>query len=255
MQQIHDFRRAKRALDALLSNPDDTRQVFVIIDSLSGKSPGRNLRRLARDPIGKKLLAEKPKLLSLLEDRAYLEALPAGSLGRAYLEFIDAECITARGLVDASKLPGDSQHPAAPGKVPRPSAESEPSRAQAPLDPDLEFLHHRMRDSHDLWHTVTGYKGDLVGEGALLAFSFAQSWNPAVGLIIFAGFLRGREIGVRRQILRGFWRGIRAKWMIPVDWENQLARPLAEVRRELRVGSVPSYVPVRTSQFAMAVPS
>jgi ubiquinone biosynthesis protein COQ4 len=257
MRQTYDWRRAKRALDALLANPDDTRQVFVIIDSLSGKSPGRNLRRLARDPIGKKLLADKPQLLRLLEDRAYLQSLPAGSLGRAYLEFIDTEGITAAGLVDASKLPGQSEPAASSERLSSsaaPEVDREP-RHDEPFDPDLEYLHHRMRDSHDLWHAVTGYKGDLIGEGALLAFSFAQSWNPAVGLIILAGFLRGREIGVRRQIVRGFLRGIRAKWMIPIDWENQLARPLADVRRELRVGSVPKYVPVRTSQFAMAAPN
>jgi ubiquinone biosynthesis protein COQ4 len=226
-----EWRKAGRAIQALLADPDDTQQVFVIIEALSGKSPERNIRRLRRHPIGKKLLADKPDILRHLRDRRSLEALPAGSVGRGYLDFVDSEGISADGLVQASEV----EHGAA---------------WQA--DGDMLFLRDRMRDTHDLWHTVTGYKGDLVGEGALLAFSFAQTWNPGVGFIITAGFLKGREIGVRRQILRGLSRGLRAEWLPAVEWEKQLARPLAEVRRELRLGEPPEYVPVRTSELAAA---
>ena len=42
----------------------------------------------------------------------------------------------------------------------------------------------RMRDSHDLWHCVTGYSRDLVGEASLLAFTFAQTRNPGIGAIV-----------------------------------------------------------------------
>jgi len=37
------------------------------------------------------------------------------------------------------------------------------------LPPDFRFIHERMRDTHDLWHAVTGYQGDTLGEAALLA--------------------------------------------------------------------------------------
>jgi len=73
-----------------------------------------------------------------------------------------------------------------------------------------------------------------------------------IALIVSAAFLRGAEIGVRRQILRGFARGVRARWLIAFDWEAALARPLEGVRRELRIGPAPKYVPVRTSDMASA---
>ena len=156
--------------------------------------------------------------------------MPAGSLGRAYLQFVESEGITADGLVDASRVRSEDDI----------------------VDPDLEYLRQRMRDTHDIWHAVTGYKGDLIGEASLLAFSFAQTKNPAIGLIVTAAFLRGAEFGVRRQVLRGFARGVRARWLVAFDWEQALARPLEDVRRELRIGPPPDYVPVRTADLASA---
>jgi ubiquinone biosynthesis protein COQ4 len=230
MYKPYDWPRAWQALQLLLSNPDDTSQVFVMIDALSGNSPQRMLKRFAGDRTGAKLLAERSNVLEKLQDRQFLRSLPAGSLGRAYLSFVESEGITAEGLVDASRVRDGSEI----------------------LDPDLEYLRQRMRDTHDIWHAVTGYKGDLIGEASLLAFSFAQTKNPAIGLIVTAAFLRGAEFGVRRQVLRGFARGVRARWFVAFDWEAALARPLEDVRRELRIGPPPEYVPVRTSDLASA---
>jgi ubiquinone biosynthesis protein COQ4 len=230
MYKPYDWPRAWNALQLLLANPDDTQQVFVMIDALSGNSPRRMFRRFARDSNGAKLLSNRTNVLDKLADRQYLESLPPKSLGRAYLQFVESEGITAEGLVDASRVRDGSED----------------------LDPELEYLRQRMRDTHDLWHAVTGYKGDLIGEASLLAFSFAQTKNPAIGLIIAAAFLRGSEFGVRRQILRGFARGVRARWLVAFDWEAALARPLEEVRQQLRVGAPPDYVPVRTSDLASA---
>ena len=227
MANPYDWPRAREALERLFANPDDTQQVFVIISALSGHSPRRMLRRLARDGTGARLLESRSNLLPLLLDRGYLRSLPAGSLGRAYLHFVESEGITADGLVQASQV-------------------REPD---VDTDPDLEYLRGRMRDTHDLWHAVTGYKGDLIGEAALLAFTLAQTRNPGIALIVATAFLRGRELGVRREIGRGLLRGLRARWLVGFDWEHALARPLEDVRRELRVGAPPAYVPVRTSQL------
>jgi ubiquinone biosynthesis protein COQ4 len=125
-----------------------------------------------------------------------------------------------------------------------------------------------LRDSHDLWHTVTGYKGDLIGEASLLAFSFAQTRHPGVGLIVLGALLRTTAFGrghgpvepsaevdvalFRRMIVQGFLRGLRAKWLVAQDWDTLLARPLGEVRDELGLGDAPSYVPLRTSDVGLA---
>src|SRR3982751_5115500 len=96
------FSDAFRALRALLDNPDDTAQVFRIIDALSGRNGERTIGRLRRSRTGKELLRERPDLLSILLDRSALEKLPNGTLGREYLRFLDSEGITAEGLRQAS---------------------------------------------------------------------------------------------------------------------------------------------------------
>ena len=208
-----------------LANPDDTAQAFRIAEALSFRTPQRLRRGFRRSDTGARLLARKDDLLAVLGDRARLEAMPPDSLGRAYLRFIDGEGITADGLVQASM---------------------EGAAVDPDLDPDLRYVQTRMRDSHDLWHTVTGYRGDLLGEAALLAFTFAQTRHVGVGVLAGIGMVLGGVPGARGFILRGFTRGLRARWLPATDWVKLLPRPLDEVRRELGITEIPVYEPVRT---------
>ena len=223
---------ALKAMKALLDDPEDTAQVFRIIEALSGKNALQNARRMGRSDAGRRLLRDTPDLLELLLDRRALEALPENSLGRAYLRFLASEGITVEGLYQAS--------------IDGRGLESHQ------LPPDVEFFRNRMRDTHDLWHVVTGYQGDIIGEAALLAFSFAQVQNLGVGLIASVAFVRGPQSDMRREILRGFARGVQARWLPAVEWEALLPLPLEEVRARLRVGSPSYYQPVRAKDWAMA---
>jgi len=222
-------RDALRALRKLLANPEDTAQVFAIIEALSGKNGVRSLERFRRTAHGRTLLRERPDLIQLLRDKETLRKLADGTLGREYVRFLESEGISADGLLQASM---DGRR-----------------RDASTLPPDLEFFRSRMRDTHDLWHVVTGYKGDLIGEASLLAFSFAQTRNPGVGLIVGMALLRGKEPSVRRLILRGFLRGARAEWLPSTPWEELLPLPLDEVRARLNVGALPHYVPFRAPEY------
>lgn len=215
------------ALRALFANPEDTAQVFKIISALSGPARQRLLRRLKNTPVGQRLLREQKALAPVLEDRAHLRTLPEDSLGRAYLEFCERHNITASGLIAAS----------------------EQGAANDQFRWDERLVHARMRDQHDLWHVVTGYHPDLLGEASVLAFTLAQTQNPAIGLIVVAAFFSGQgEKEVKRKlIVEAFARGVRAAWFPAVDWEALLSRPLSEVRQALRVGAPPSYQPLWSS--------
>lgn len=222
---IHELSRAGRALGALLRNPDDLPQVFAIIEALSEPTYGRVLRRLQSSETGRRLLADRPPLASMLGDRAALAALPEGSLGREYLAFMERESISAEGIVEASEASGKPFGGAS----------------------DLEFIPERLRDTHDLWHTVTGYQGDLVGELCLLAFTYAQTQNPALLLIVLGGAARGFLRGNWSLAREGYRRGRRSAWLPAIAWEQLLARPLADVRAELGLGAPPDYVPLRSA--------
>lgn len=218
---------ALKALRKLIEDPTRTEEAFRVVCSLDGPFFGRTFKRFATDPTGARLLSSKSSLLSALRDRAALEALPEGSLGRAYLAFCDREGITPGGLVEASDAV-----PMAPG-----------------LTEDEKWFIDRMRDSHDLWHVMTGYRTDLGGELSVLAFSLAQTWGPGLTLLVLGGLMetyKSGEIGAyARKLVSHAWRvGRNTKWFPLAPWEEWLARPLDEVRVEMGVLSVPVYTPV-----------
>jgi ubiquinone biosynthesis protein COQ4 len=221
--------RALRAARCLFADPDDLPQVFVIVEALSCDTLERVARRLSRSESGRKLKDTRPDIVDLLSDRAALARLPEGSLGRAYLAFVEREQISADGIRDAD-IQGGVQ-----SAVPRP----------------LDWVDARLRDTHDLWHAATGYSGDVLGETALLAFTFAQIWNPAIALIIGLGLAKSVPMpnggaNARRTILDGFRRGLKAAWLPEQEWEAMLALPLHEVRGRLDIESPPTYVEIRS---------
>lgn len=229
MANVHFARRALRAVRALAEDPDDLPQVFTIIESLSGNTLKRIRERAAKSETGRRLLRERPDIVGKLRDRGALARLPEGSLGRAYLAFVERENISAEGIREA-----------------RDKGTSRGVRLYPPLD----WVHDRMRDTHDLWHAAVGYSGDVLGETALLAFIFAQTWNPGVGLIIAIGV--SKTIGApeaRKTILDGFRRGREAAWLPEQEWETLLPLPVTEVRRRLRLGAPPIYTEIRSAEI------
>ena len=128
------------------------------------------------------MLRERRDLLSTLADREGLARLPSGSLGRTYLGFMEAENLSAQGLVDASQ-----------------------NWENDPVPPDVALFRNRMRELHDVNHTVTGYGRDPLGELCLLDLHVpadGQSGHVADG---------GDELGpaaarMARKAVREAWR-------------------------------------------------
>jgi ubiquinone biosynthesis protein COQ4 len=216
---------AMRAMRGLLRNPDDTALVFEIIEALSGKSRTRVFDRFATSESGQRLLAARPNLIARLCDRESLLALPPATLGRSYGEFMSREQISADGLVEASE-----------------------DWLRLDIPADRRWFADRLRDTHDLWHVVTGYGRDLIGEASLLAFTYAQTRNPGIGFIVAIAYWKARGINrpARRLLREGYRRGRAAAWLPGVEWEALLEQPLARVREQLRVGEPSAYEPVRS---------
>jgi ubiquinone biosynthesis protein COQ4 len=223
------------ALARLIRDPNDTVQAFRVVRALDGHHADRLFRRFAESEGGARLLAERPSILAALSDRESLRALPEGSVGRAYLAFCEREGITADGLVEASEL-------------------EERDR----LDPDFRYMADRLRDSHDLWHVLAGYRTDLLGENSVLAFTAAQTGSAGVALLAAAGYVRSFTLKselsrpARALVRDAFLRGRRAAWLPALPLEELLARPLADVRRELGLGEAPSYAPLYAADLLAA---
>lgn len=229
--------RAFRAARVVAADPDQLPEVFTIIESLSITTLQRIGRRMQESETGRRLIERRPDIVERLADREGLRKLPAGSLGRAYLAFVERENISAQGIRDAAKA--GMKHD---GDIPAP----------------LDFVHQRMRDTHDLWHAVTGYSGDVLGEAALLAFTFAQTHNPGIAFIIAIAIAKtanaplggGKE--ARRVMRDGFRRGREAAWLPEQDWESMLALPIEEVRARLGIGAPAVYTEIRSSELKAA---
>ena len=209
---------ALRALNELIDNPEDTPRVFEIVRALGRPALKRSLRRFRTTEVGARVLRDRIDLIDTLRDRESLAAMPAGTLGRTYHDFIYGESLSADGLVAASMAQG--------------------VQAYNFKDPDLKRFGERMRDQHDLWHTVTQYGRDPFGELCLLAFSYAQTKNRGMALIVVAGALRAvRELGP--QALKAVWHAYRAgrhaSWLPGEDWAANLGLPVDEVRRQLAI--------------------
>ncbi len=213
-----EWKRAWRAMRALLADPDRTELAFEAISSVSSRDFERVFQRFVADAGGRRLLAEKPSLLDALRDRARLRALPEGSFGRVYLAFMDEARLSADGLVEADHI-------------------SEELRGYSVADPDREWLSDRLRDMHDLWHVLSGYGRDEAGEAANLAFSLGQMPFRGIALIVLAAAIvepHTHRFEWPRYLYRA-WRRGRAARLILARYEEILPLPLADVRRRLAV--------------------
>lgn len=228
-----DIGRAYGAAQKLLADPDDLPQVFTLIESLSGGTLARILERMNTSESGQKLLAEKPDIVPMLVNREALRRLPEGTLGRAYLAFVESENISAEGIRAAA---------------------DQGMKEWGHLPPDLGWMHARMRDTHDLFHAAVGYQGDVLGELALLAFMLGQAFNPAVAVIVVIGLVKMYDKPeVAKVIYDGFRRGKKAKFLTDQPWETMLELPLEEVRRRLSLEGTPQYTRLNSSELKMAV--
>jgi ubiquinone biosynthesis protein COQ4 len=232
-----DYRRALSALRKLLKDKEDTAQVFEIMIALTGSSAWDGYMRFISTVEGGKTAYRRENMAEILSDHDALARLPAGSVGRAYLDFVTAENISAEGLIAENRKVtqsyADAEHPVA-------------------------WYGRRLRDTHDLWHVLTGYGRDALGEACLVAFSYAQTKSLGFGLIAFAGAIKiGRLVPnypVARAVFAAYLAGRDAAWLPAEDYPSLLAEPLIEARIRLKLAAPKVYqsVPVEWRNGVLA---
>ena len=219
---------AIRALRNLArSQGQDLTQGVAFLRATEGQSARRAFDHFRATPIGREVLVRQVSLRDHLVNRDSLVTAPAGSLGRAYLDFMERENISVPSLLDL--------------------ATSDPT---PPMTAEDWLFAERSHVMHDLWHVVTGYGPDSLGEVCILAVRSAQMRHVGVwllclfGMLKVAGELGGRQ--VRAAVREAYARGRRATWLYGVDWEAMLTEPLDVVRARLRLAPAKHY-PVATA--------
>lgn len=212
---------ALQALRRLIADPEQTQEVFTVIRALSGPALQDSYIRFADTEVGQRILREDIDLLDTLQDQESLAALPANTLGRHYLNFVTSQNISADGLVEASEDGEFNQ-----------------------LEGGIKRFGMRQRDMHDLWHTLTQYGRDELGEVCLLAFTYAQTKNRGVGVICLTGCLKLVEhygMGVFKAAWHAYRDGKKAAWLPAQDWEHLLSLPIDQVRQTLHLQAPEEY--------------
>ena len=198
-------RTAYRAMRALIADPDDTRQVFYIGLVVNRRSYPQFLARWTSDDEGARLLRERPAIDSQHVDFDALRALPETTLGGAYVRYLDANGLD----------PDLFQPPPGLPEIPA-------------------YIGQRMRQVHDLWHVLTGYRTDVPGEIALQAFTWGQTGVASSALVAIVASARFAltQPHVVRMAFDGYRRGAKARFLASIRLEDHFARELDELRSE-----------------------
>ena len=209
--------KAFRAFRRLVRDKEDTAQVFEIMRALSGRSLRRGYYRMLDTMEGGRQAFLRTELAHKLDDPVWLAQFEPGTVGAAYRAFREARGFTAEGLADEARKVApltDAQHP-------------------------VIWYSRRLRDVHDVWHVLTGYGTDALGEACVVAFSYAQTRNLGFAFIGLgaAGEIRREDPGVpaRRGVWQAWRTGRAARWLPSLDYEALFAEPLETARDRLRI--------------------
>jgi ubiquinone biosynthesis protein COQ4 len=210
-----EWGKALTALRRLLADKEDTTAVFEIMRALNGDSIKKGYDRLLTVHDGGRMAYEAAELAPKLMNDAWLDSFAPGTVGAAYRDFIRSQHLSAEGLAEVSRSVGDDievKHPYA-------------------------WFGRRNRDVHDLWHILSGYHRDALGEACLVAFSYAQTKGLGWALIAVGAAFSSRkgDYPYSKAIWQGYQRGKAAAWLLGEDYERLMAEPLEDARRRLNI--------------------
>jgi ubiquinone biosynthesis protein COQ4 len=172
---------------------------------------------------GRAILRERPRIDRAHVDFEALARLPEGTLGRAYVEHL-SRC----GLdPDALTTPV--------------------TRGRSPL---ARYLLERVRQTHDIWHTVLGLGAAGHEEVLVHAFQWPQLRMPYSALVVGFGAVKHLALEGRLALARGALReaaraGRAAAPLLPVYWERHWEEPLPALRVRLRIRPAASWQGLR----------
>jgi ubiquinone biosynthesis protein COQ4 len=173
---------------------------------------------IASDPEARSLLADKPRLAKDTVDFDALRALPADTLGGAYVRHLDRFGLDPDLLADPFGRWSGTHYD----------------------DPDTAYLHERYRQCHDLWHALIGLGIEGYEEVLVHAFTWAQLRLPYSALIVGFGTLKHILLERRWEVLR---HGLRDAWqaghealpLLLVRWEDKWQLPVEEIRETYHI--------------------
>ncbi len=202
-----------RALLAALRDSDATDQLLIGEEISSASRMPALVPLMEADEEGRAILRDRPRITSDTVDLAALRALPEDRLGRRFADHLDRHGLD----LDALAVPV--------------------SRAK---DATSRYLLERVRQTHDIWHTllelgVAGHEEVLVH-----AFQWPQLRMPYSALVVSFGSAKhvggeARWTVLRHSLLGAYRAGRDAAPLLPVYWERHWEERIDSIRARLGV--------------------
>jgi ubiquinone biosynthesis protein COQ4 len=210
------------AIQTVLRDSNRTEQIHIVEETTGRRAFARVLARLRQSESGRRLLEERPEFNRDQIDYDALRRLSCTTLGGAYVRHLDEN-----GL----------------------SADLQASLTHHVSDPDIAYLVRRFRQTHDVWHPLTGLGVQPYEEVTIHAFSYGQLQLPVSALVVSLGGIKHGVLERRWKVLfrtmpAAYRSGCDAEDLIGVRWESLWEEPLAEVRRRYRITPVGDAFPV-----------
>jgi ubiquinone biosynthesis protein COQ4 len=213
MALVADTVRVGVAVVRVLADSTKTHEIHRVEEITGRPRYRRLLAEMAASPAGQRIMAERPELSSDHVDYDCLRALPATSLGGAYVRHLDRNGLTADYQAAATRHVDD---------------------------PDMAYLMRRFRQTHDVWHALLGLGVTGHEEVIIHWFSFGQLRLPVSALIMVFGtakhlVLERRWGALRHSMLDAYRAGRDAAPLLGVIWEDRWSESLDSVRAEVGV--------------------
>ncbi|XP_077986950.1 ubiquinone biosynthesis protein COQ4 homolog, mitochondrial-like [Glandiceps talaboti] len=188
--------------------------------AVSGETTGyfvipRIKQRMMADPVGRQILAEKPRINSRTMNLDYMRSLPEGTFGRDYIDFMD-KC----------RISPDTRMP-----------------VKFIDNIDDAYVIQRYREVHDFCHSLLGMPTNFKGEVVVKWYEWVQTGLPMCG---FAATLAPIKLPMNERIdlTRDYisWvvkTALTTKFYMNVYFEKHFEQPLDEFRQELGIGTPP----------------
>lgn len=207
-----------KGIISLIKNPSDTMSVYDIEDALIHEKPNQvSMEFILSQPgvesmLQQQYLAPEPNIEQLLQ-------CPEQSLGYQYARYLTASGFDPHFYRDLKITDHNS------------------------------YLFMRRRQTHDIWHIVTGFGVDVASELGLKAFELAQTRSPISAILVAGGLVRTlfetpEDLGyLLDRLAVGYRMGAKAQPFLAQKWEENWEKSVEQWRCELNVEVPPVYLP------------
>ncbi|KAA0187439.1 Ubiquinone biosynthesis protein mitochondrial [Fasciolopsis buskii] len=190
--------------------------LLSVFGELSGPVALRYMRqKMLEDPVGSRILREKPRIRTHTVDLNYLRQLPDNSFGKAYVTFMDHYHYSP-----------DDRH-----------------IVRYVDDHELAYVMQRYREIHDLVHTLLEQPTDMLGE---VVVKWVEGMQNRLPMCLTGGFFGSLRLApkqtkdyLKNHLDYALRVGLHGDFLMNVYFEEHWTKDMAELRSSLNIPPPP----------------